>query len=195
MEFKQKNTKYLLLIFVFIFIVVYSLTAEFLQLKSYNIMNKLTVDKRNASSDVLLVVIDDKSLKEIGRWPWKRDYYLEIFDYFENHTKAKVMGYDGLIMAPDLEHPNSDKKFFNSIDKFSKLTAGVAFALEDFEKGVDKKYYNNLLKQKTDIKVLDKRSKKNRSEIDFKSFTVLQKEYFKNTKSLGFVNMNRGRFS
>ena len=86
MEFKQKNTKYIFLIFVFIFIVVYSLTADFLQLKSYNIMNKLTVDKRNVSDEILLVVIDDKSLHEIGRWPWKREHYLEIFDYFENHT-------------------------------------------------------------------------------------------------------------
>ncbi|MBQ8634856.1 adenylate/guanylate cyclase domain-containing protein [bacterium] len=189
MEFKQKNTKFLFLVFAFIFLVVYALTSNFLQLKSYNIMNKITVNNRLASDDVLLVVIDDKSLHEIGRWPWKREYYLEIFDYFENYTNAKFMGYDGLIMAPDLEHPQSDKKFFNSIGKFSKLTAGVAFSYSEFEKGIDGKYYDDLLKTKTDIKVIDKRSKKYKEQSEFKSFTVLQKQYFNNIKALGSVNV------
>ena len=151
MEFKQKNTKYLFAVFAFIFLVVYALSANFLQLKSYNVMSKLTVKDRIASDEVLLVVIDDKSLHEIGRWPWKREYYLEIFDYFENYTNAKLMGYDGLVMAPDKEHPNSDKKFFSTIGKFNKLTAGVAFSYNDFEKGIDEKYYNETLKLKSDI--------------------------------------------
>ena len=189
MEFKQKNTKFLFLVFAFIFLVVYALTSNILQLKSYNIMNKMTVNNRLASDNVLLVVIDDKSLHEIGRWPWKREYYLEIFDYFENYTNAKLMGYDGLIMAPDLEHPKSDKKFFDSIGKFSKLTAGVAFSYNDFEEGIDSKYYDDLLKTKTDIKVIDKRSKKYKTESEFKSFTVLQKQYFNNIEALGSVNV------
>ena len=119
------------------FIVVYVLASNFLQLKSYNILNKLTMNSRSASDDVVLVIIDDKSLHEIGRWPWKREYYLEIFDYFENYTKAKLMGYDGLIMAPDLEHPKSDKKFFSNVGKFKKLTSGVAFSQEEFDKEID----------------------------------------------------------
>ena len=191
MDLKQKSIKYLFFVFAFIFAVVYALSANFLQLKSYNIMNKLTVGTRASSPEVLLVVIDDKSLHEIGRWPWKRDYYLEIFDYFENHTNAKIMGYDGLIMAPDLEHPASDKKFFSAVSGFDKLTAGVAFSKDDFEKGVDKNYYNSLLKEKSDIKIIDRRSKKGQSTKEFKSFTALQKEYFNNIKSLGSVNMER----
>ena len=111
MEFKQKNTKILFLVFIFIFIVVYALSATFLQAKSYNIMNKLTINNKHASNDVVLVTIDDKSLLDIGRWPWKREYYLEMFDYFESYTNAKLIGYDGLVMAPDLEHPQSDKNY------------------------------------------------------------------------------------
>ena len=84
MEFRQKNISFLFFVFAFIFLVVYSLSANFLQLKSYNIMSKLTVNNKTASDDVVLVVIDDKSLHEIGRWPWKREYYLEIFDYLED---------------------------------------------------------------------------------------------------------------
>ncbi|MBQ7287160.1 MAG: adenylate/guanylate cyclase domain-containing protein [Candidatus Gastranaerophilales bacterium] len=190
MEFKQKNTKFLFLVFTFIFVVVYTLTADFLQLKSYNILSKLTEKSRIASDNVLLVVIDDKSLHEIGRWPWKREYYLEIFDYFEKYTNVKAMGYDGLVMAPDLEHPQSDKKFFNAISKFDKLTAGVAFSYDKFEKGIDEKYYDELLKTKTTINIIDKRKSKKAKEISaFKSFTALQKQYFENVKALGFVNV------
>jgi len=122
MEFRQKNTKILFLVFIFIFIVVYALSAVFLQAKSYNIMNKLTINNKLSSDDIVLVAIDDKSLLDIGRWPWKRENYLEMFDYFESYTNAKLIGYDGLVMAPDLEHPESDKKFFTKVKDFKKIT-------------------------------------------------------------------------
>ncbi len=189
MEFKQRNTKFLFPVFVFIFLVIYSLTASFLQLKSYNIMNKLTMNNKISSSDVVLVVIDDKSLHDIGRWPWKRKYYLEIFDYFENCTNVKLIGYDGLIMAPDSEHPESDKKFFSRIGDFKKLIAGVAFSYDKFEKNINEQEYDDILKTKTDIKIIDKRAKKYRIKSRFKSFTSFQKEYFKNVSSLGSVDV------
>lgn len=189
MEFKQKNINYLFLVFAFIFVAVYSLCANFLQLKSYNIMNRMTVGNKIASQDVVLVVIDDKSLHEIGRWPWKREYYLEIFDFLENYTNSLQVGYDGLIMAPDSEHPQSDKRFFENIGKYKKLTAGVAFDFNKFEEGIDENYYNQLLKTKSDIKIIDKRSKNKKPSNLFNSFTVLQKQYFKNIKNLGFVNV------
>lgn len=189
MELKQKNTKILFLIFILIFALVYSLSADFLQLKSYNALAKIASGSKNPSNDIILVTIDDKSLHSIGRWPWKRDYYLEIFDYFENYTNAKLVGYDGLIMAPDNEHPNSDKKFFSQAGKFKKLTSVYVFLNEDFEKGIDKQEYNQILKTKNKIKIIDKRSKKNIQQSNFKSFTALQKEYFKNINSIASLNL------
>lgn len=189
MEFKQKSTKYVFFVFAFIFIVVYFIAAPFSKMKSYNIMNKLTLSKKAASNEVVLVVIDDKSLREIGRWPWKRQYYLEIFDYIENYTKAKFIGYDGLVMAPDLEHPQSDKKFFSQIGKFKKLTAGFAFSYDELENPSDKKLYDELLNTKASIDIIDKRSSKNKTSSGLKSFTALQKQYFKNINALGFVNV------
>ena len=154
MDLKQKSTKFIFLIFAFIFIVVYALTSNFLQLKSYNILSKFAINNKQSSDKIVLVVIDDKSLQEIGRWPWKREYYLEIFDYFENHTKAKLMGYDGLVVAPDLEHPKSDKKFFSKIGDFKKLTAAVAFFENEFEKNIDETKYDKLLQEKTVVNIM-----------------------------------------
>lgn len=188
MELKQKSIKFLFLVFAFIFVVIYFSLAQFSQAKSYNFLYKLTLKNKIPSSDVVLIAIDDKSLHEIGRWPWKREYYLEIFDYLQTYTKAKVMGYDGLIMAPDLEYPLSDKKFFSSIDKFKNLTTGVAFSYDDFENNIDKNNYDKLLKEKSDVVIIDKRTK-NKVKSDFKSFTALQNEYFKNVNSIGFVNV------
>ena len=95
----------------------------------------------------------------------------------QNYTKAKVMGYDGLIMAPDLEYPSSDEKFFSSIDRFDNLTTGVAFSYDEFENNIDKDYYNKLLLSKSDVKIIDKRTK-NKEQSDFKSFTALLPVYY-----------------
>ena len=188
MELKQKSTKFLFLIFAIIFLLVYLLASGILQLKSYNILTKLALFNKKSSTEIALVVIDDKSLQEIGRWPWKREYYLEIFDYFENYTKAKLIGYDGLILAPDVEHPQSDKKFFSQIGNFKKLSVGYLFLDKDFEKNNNANEYETILNSKNKIKVIDKRSKKNQQQSIFKSFSALQKEYFKNTQSLAFLN-------
>ena len=34
----------------------------------------------NASGDIVLLKIDDKSLREIGNWPWPRAYHAELVD-------------------------------------------------------------------------------------------------------------------
>ncbi len=189
MELKQKNTKFLLIIFILIFIIVYKLSSDILDLKSYNIMNKLTINNKIPSCEVVLVVIDDKSLREIGRWPWKREYYLEIFDFFENYTNSKLIGYDGLIIAPDREWEKSDEKFFNKIANYKKLTAGFAFSYDDFENNIEQEKNKTYLDNKTKIKIIDKRSKKLIKSSDFKSFSALLEPYFKNINSLGFVNV------
>ena len=147
--FNHKSAKILFPVFVFIFLIVYILGADFLLLKSYNFMVRLTLKNKTASNSVVLVVIDDKSLHEIDRWPWKREYYLEIFDYLEKYTKAKLIGYDGLIVAPDKEHVESDKIFFSKVKDYQKLIAGVAFSYDPFESGVNAQEYDNILKTKS----------------------------------------------
>lgn len=187
MEFKQKNLYLLFPIFAFVFILIYTFAFDVLQFKSYNILTSLTSKQRIASSDTVLVVIDDKSLKEIGRWPWKRTFYLEIFDFFENYTNAKLMAYDGLITAPNNDNPEDDEIFFNDIKKFKKLNTAYAFSYEELGSAEDRTFYDNLLKEKSKINIIDKR--KNKVVSDFSAFTALQKKYFKNVNSVGFVNV------
>ena len=98
MEFRQKNTKFLFPVFVFIFLVIYLLTAPFLQLKSYNIMNKLTMNNKISSSDVVLIVIDDKfgySILALGEDEYKR--YVEKIGADYNACKNGVIWKNDII--------------------------------------------------------------------------------------------------
>ncbi|MDY6790644.1 MAG: serine/threonine-protein kinase [Thermodesulfobacteriota bacterium] len=49
---------------------------QFLEYKAYDFLTRLR--KREISSQVVLVKIDEKSIKEIGCWPWPRSYIAEV---------------------------------------------------------------------------------------------------------------------
>ena len=172
---------------VVIFFIIYIIGTSFFELKSYNFLVKTIAQNSKASDDIVLVVIDDKSLHQIGRWPWRRTKYGEIFEYLSNHTQAKQIGYDAIVVAPDVEHPESDKKFFNDIKNYDKLIAGVGFSNSEF-KNVDEKLYEKMLFEKNGIIIEDQRNNKYKNPSSYKSFSTFQKDYLKNIKNLGSVN-------
>lgn len=194
MMISQKKSLFLLTFAsVIIFFIVYIIGVSIFELKSYNFLVKMTTQNAKASDDIVLIVIDDKSLHELGRWPWKRSRYEQIFNYITNHTQAKQIGYDAIIVAPDTEHPEADKEFFNNIKKYKNLSAGVGFTHSPFEKNVSKdtvKWYEDELFKKNNLVIEDKRSKKHKQESSYKSFSAFQKDYLKNIQSLGSVNTN-----
>jgi adenylate cyclase len=55
-----------------------------------------TVDPR-----VVIVNIDEKSLKEIGRWPWGRDKLAALTTRLFQHYSAAAVGYDVVFAEPD----------------------------------------------------------------------------------------------
>ena len=83
---------------ILIFFIVYLVGVSIFEPKSYNFLVKMTTQSAKASDDIVLVVIDDKSLHELGRWPWKRTKYSEIFEYLTNYTQAKQIGYDAIVV-------------------------------------------------------------------------------------------------
>ncbi|HYC95295.1 MAG TPA: CHASE2 domain-containing protein, partial [Sphingomicrobium sp.] len=36
------------------------------------------INQRDASGDIVLVGIDEKALREVGRWPWPRGRYADL---------------------------------------------------------------------------------------------------------------------
>ena len=192
MEISGKKSLFLIIVAtVVLFFLSYVIGEAILQNKSYNFMVKYTTADNIPSDDIILVVIDNKSLASIGVWPWKREKTIDIFDFLEFHTDAKVIAYDAVIMAPDKENPASDTYFFKNIKKYNKLVSGIGFIDTGFEEYINKDEYNKLLATKTDITVEDKRSKKEKEKSFYKSFTPFLEEYFKNIHYLGTVNTHQ----
>ncbi len=189
MEISHKKSLILLTVAsVVVFFLVYLIGYTIFQHKSYNFMVKQTSVNKVASDDIILVVIDDASLAKLGRWPWKRTVFLEIFDFLENRTEAKVYGFDAVIIAPDTEFPENDRLFSQNIGKYNRLVAGVGFMYKPFGDEDDKDIFNENLLFKHDIKFIDKRSEKYKEQSPYQSFTPFLKDYFYNIQSLGAVN-------
>ena len=194
MKFSHKNIiLYLFVAFVIMtFAVIFIVNSNVFELKSisYDFMIKINSNKQAASNDIVLVVIDDKSLSDLGRWPWKRSLFNEIFEYLNDYTDSKLIAFDALVASENKDDPNDDKKLFQNIGKYDKLTTGVAFSENDFPFLDNKtKRYEKELLIKNDLKIEDKRTNKKQSK--YKSFTIFPENYLKNTKSMGAVNVIR----
>ncbi len=191
MDLSHKKSILLLTISsIIIFVIVYCITAKFFEIKSYDFMMKKASVNKMASDDVILVVIDDKSLIELGRWPWKRSRYIQIFDYLKKYTKAQVYAFDSIIIAPDTENPVSDAEFFGKIKNYDNLAGGISFISNPFPDENVATLYNQLLREKNDIKIIDKRTSKNETESRFHSFTQSPVSYIKNIRAVGSLNID-----
>ena len=72
-----------------------------LELKTLD-LRFLSRGKIPTTGEVALVVIDEKSLDELGRWPWPRVRMAQLMDAFAKY-EAKVVGFDIVWAEPD-EH-------------------------------------------------------------------------------------------
>jgi len=63
-----------------------------LELKLYDLRAK-TRATRPASSDIVIVAVDDPSIAQLGRWPWPRGYMGELVDQL-SESEAKVIALD-----------------------------------------------------------------------------------------------------
>jgi adenylate cyclase len=81
----------------------YPLTAlTVIENLAYDARLKFTLPNKK---DNLVVIfdIDEKSLTEIGRWPWNRDVMAGINDSLFDHYKIKEIGYDIVFAEEDLD--------------------------------------------------------------------------------------------
>ncbi len=67
------------------------------ELKTYDYRVRLTADPASARRDIVLVNIDDGSIRrlepQVGRWPWPRVVHSQLLDYLAR-APAKVVVYD-----------------------------------------------------------------------------------------------------
>ncbi len=83
------------------------------------------------SPGIAIIDIDDKSIRELGRFPWRRTQYIPLLNRLsEAHAKAVL--FDEFF--PEPENAATDRQFANAIKKAGNVVLGVAFDFgKDFQ--------------------------------------------------------------
>ncbi len=87
---------------VFIFTSLYIANVQlfrFIELKAFDI-RMMSRGVITPGDEVAIVAIDEKSLKEIGRWPWSRTVLGELVTLLKGYG-AKAIGFDVVFSEPD----------------------------------------------------------------------------------------------
>ena len=120
-----RNLNSKILIFLLLFIIlsfVYVLSSRYLDNKANDVFTKVLLKAKNlpSSDDIVLIVVDDKSIKKI-MWPWHRDLFSDIFDFLEYKSGAKAIVFNNLVAFPDSYNPEKDTIFYKRISKNDRL--------------------------------------------------------------------------
>ncbi len=75
-----------------------------------------------ASGDIVFVSIDDRSLREVGRWPWPRRYHAQLTDKL-TAAGAKRIFFD--VTFENRSNPADDAMFVNAIKRSGRVTLPV----------------------------------------------------------------------
>ena len=73
-----------------------------LENQAYDTRLKLTLPD-DVDKQVVIIDIDEKSLAELGRWPWNRDVMAKILDQLFDHYQVKVIGFDIVFAEADVD--------------------------------------------------------------------------------------------
>ena len=173
-------------VIVFMFITYYIFNF-FVEPKFYNVMMNSIVADKSGHSDIVVIVIDDKSISK-QRWPWKRNMYAKMFNYLDKYTNAKLIGWDAILSSVDKENFNADLELYESVKRSDKMVVGVEFLPKDYTNKLAGKIYDEAFDKKFGIKINDERSQKARSP--FRSISMYPEGYFEAVKTVGTVRVD-----
>lgn len=116
---------------VFIVIALYYSQNSFLEAfeaKTYDLRFKSLRGAVPPSADIAIIAIDDKSIAELGRFPWTRSQYVRLLERI-SAANAKVLLFDAFFS--EKETPAIDRSFAAAIRKAGNVVLAVPF---DFDK-------------------------------------------------------------
>ncbi len=170
-------------VYLIIFLIVWFISYTFLFPNIYNFMVKAFSATTYGNPETVIVAIDDKSIDKV-RWPWKREMYGKIINYFAEYTDIKVIGLDTVVKGSDLQDLNSDRAFYGAIAKFQdKLTAAFVPTMQNYPEDIDGGIYEQYFNERFKINIEDKRTQK--VAPIYKSMAVFPDEYFFSVKNVG----------
>lgn len=69
---------------------------------------------RQASEDIVIIGIDDKSIAELGRWPWRRETHAHLIEQLIP-AGIQAIGMDVIFSEPDVTRPQDDQRLAQAI--------------------------------------------------------------------------------
>lgn len=101
---------------------------EAFEAKTYDLRFKDLRGPIQPSPNIGIIAIDEKSIAELGRYPWSRDRYVQLLDRL-SAAKAKAVIFDAFF--PERESLAHDRMFGAAAKRAGNVVLGVAF---DFDK-------------------------------------------------------------
>jgi adenylate cyclase len=136
--------------------------------------------ERSPGQEVVLVLIDEKSLKEIGRWPWPRDLQARLVDRLRSHGPT-VIGLDVIYAEPedsDLHRKTpsgNDRQFSASLSDAGNVVMTLPFFVPGSRTGDDRSFPITLLAEhlRTNEFMLIKQTKSGRDSHPYEAQGLL----------------------
>jgi adenylate cyclase len=75
---------------------------------------------------VAVVTIDQKSVNEMGPYPWSRDRHAQLISLLSQHG-AKTVAFDVLFLEPDVDNPDDDDFLAAAAAKSDRVVFGMLF--------------------------------------------------------------------
>lgn len=99
---------------------------EYIESRTYDFRLRLrdSIRKPHVSDDIMIVSIDEKSIRGIGRWPWKREVMAELINRI-SEARPKVIGVDIMFTEPD--NATSDLKLAEAISRAGNVVLAMPF--------------------------------------------------------------------
>lgn len=100
---------------IFVSLMLYTIKVPFLYFMELKALDLRFIARgaRMPGGETVIAAIDEKSLAELGRWPWERTSIARLIDTLKKYG-AKSVGFDIVFAEPD------KNSFLRDLDKFSK---------------------------------------------------------------------------
>jgi len=128
---KTKRTKPLLISLGMALLVLVLWALGFLQgWESRTIDYRFLMRGAVAPSDkIVIVTVDEDSIKALGRWPWPRSAHAKLVDYLTG-AGAKAIVFDILFSEPDKEHGGADQSLAIAAKRSGKVVFCNMYQME-----------------------------------------------------------------
>lgn len=84
----------------------------------------LSLGSRPVPADIVIVAIDDESLRRIGRWPWPRAVHATLIEQL-TRAEATTVGMDVILSEADANDPGGDRVLADAIARNGRVVLPV----------------------------------------------------------------------